>query len=430
MFAELFPMIIALFVLVILAYRKVNIIFLSVLSTLVLALLTRQPLLTSITGDFMTGAAGYVQRLFLIFLISVTFGKLMEVSGCASSIAKTVVNIFKEKFSIVGIVIACAVLVYGGVNALVVSFAMYPIALAVSQRINISRTLLPGAIAGGAFCFAATFPGAPSINNAVCAQVFGTDAMAAPVLSIVTSIFCGVLVCGYMFVAHKRSAKKGFGFQADEATLRQLEKNNELGDRIHPLVALIPCLAIILSLNIFKLNLIIAMAIGSVICTAIFYKRIIPQFISILDASSMNAAKSILFTAAVVGFGTAIQNSAGFQSLIALTEEVQMNPYLSFALITTTLCGFAGSGTGGMAISVNALGSYYLDMGLNPEVLHRLATQASVGLDTLPHNGAVNTLLSICGMSHKESYFHIFMTTVVCTMINLMLSVALCNIFY
>lgn len=51
--------------------------------------------------------------------------------------------------------------------------------------------------------------------------------------------------------------------------------------------------------------------------------------------------------------------------------------------------------------------------GISVELLHRVASMASGGFDTMPHNGAVITLLAICGLTHKESYADIGMVSLV-----------------
>ena len=67
--------------------------------------------------------------------------------------------------------------------------------------------------------------------------------------------------------------------------------------------------------------------------------------------------------------------------------------------------------------------------GISPELLHRVATIACGGLDSLPHNGAVITLLGICRLSHQESYLDIFMVSVVGPLIALALVLILGSTF-
>jgi len=96
-------------------------------------------------------------------------------------------------------------------------------------------------------------------------------------------------------------------------------------------------------------------------------------------------------------------------------------PLVSEAIAVNVMAGITGSASGGLGIALPALGSTYLALaaaaGLSPDVLHRVAALASGGLDTLPHNGAVITLLGICQLTHRESYADIFVVSVVVPLI-------------
>lgn len=431
MLLQILPMILALAFLMFFSFKKVNIIFLSIASALLLAVLSNQSPYAALTETYMSGAAGYVKSYFLLFFFSVIFGKLMELSGAASSIAAAVSKIFRRDYAILGIVIACAVLVYGGISGLVVAFAMYPIALAVCQQSDLPCNLIPGAIATGAFTFTtACLPGAPSVSNATCSTAFGTTAMAAPLLGILCGIFCLSLSSVYLIWEQRRARKQGRHFVVDAASMKILEKSNAAGEKVKPIAALIPPACVVIALNVFGVPIIASMALGCLVCIGLFFRTLVPQLISVLDTCATSSARSILFTATVVGFGSVVKESAGFQSLIAWTETLNMSPYISFALGTTLLAGFSGSSTGGLAISTAALGPRYLAMGLNPEALHRLATISAVGLDSLPHNGAVNTLLSISGLTHKDGYIPIFVTTVLTTILTMIFALIMIPILY
>ena len=89
------------------------------------------------------------------------------------------------------------------------------------------------------------------------------------------------------------------------------------------------------------------------------------------------------------------------------------------------IAGACGSGTGGLGIAVSTLGPIYLDMGINPGLIHRIACVSCCGLDSLPHNGAVVTLLKYTGISHKDGYIHIGVTTVIVPLLTLALMVFL-----
>lgn len=427
---QLLPLIVSLAILVYFALKDVNIVILSILSVCVLALLSGNSIHTVLNENFLPGMSGYIQNFFLLFLFSVVFGQLMQISGFAYSIANTVTNFFSRKFIILGVVFSCAILVFSGVSALVVVFVMYPIALSIFEKVDLPVELIPASIATGAFTFTTScFPGSPSISNATCSNAFGTDAMAAPLIGIICGLFSMVASSTYLLYVQKKARNSSRGFIPSENTKKVLEKKNE--EQNAPIyLALAPPLSIIISLNVFKVPIEYVMLVGSLVCLITASKKVVPKLKSIMKNSVTNASKSIISTAAVVGFGGAVQASDGFQSIIEWSETLNINPYLSLALVTTLLCGFSGSSTGGLAISTNATAQHYLSMGLAPQALHRIAVIAGNGLDSLPHNGAVNTLLVTCDVSYKDGYKHIFMTTVILDISTMFIAVLLANLLY
>ena len=123
-------------------------------------------------------------------------------------------------------------------------------------------------------------------------------------------------------------------------------------------------------------------------------------------------------TASEVGYGATIAGLGGFKAVTAAVLGIwPSNPLVAEAVSINLLAGITGSASGGLTIALEALGKIYLDRGVaagwSPDMLHRIAAMSCCGLDTLPHNGAVITLLLICGLTHRQSYADIFVTSVV-----------------
>jgi H+/gluconate symporter-like permease len=82
-----------------------------------------------------------------------------------------------------------------------------------------------------------------------------------------------------------------------------------------------------------------------------------------------------------------------------------------------------------LTIALEVLGRIYMNLaaqtGIDPGLMHRVAVIGSGTLDTLPHNGAVVTLLALCGCTHRESYFDIVIAGIVGPIIALCAVVAL-----
>lgn len=417
---------------VFLAFKKVNIVAISVLAAAILALLDGQELLTALTTTFMTSTANYVKNFLLLFSISALFGKFMEVTGAAASIAKFLAKLLGPRFAIVGVVLTGAILVYGGISSLVIAFTLYPIALALFQKADLPRRLLPGAIAAGCFTFAASaFPGTTQQMNIIPQPYLGTDSMAAPVLGIICGVIGLSLACIYMYWEGQRAHKNNEHFMADEAIMQAIEASSKEGENIHPLVAFIPMLVIIVLLIVLRVNALLAVFVGTVVCAVLTFKTLKNKDIGACIASAVqNAGNAVIFTGSIVGYGAVVGASAGYAVLSEMLTSLNAAPLVSFSLATTILAGAAGSGSGGLVIALEAMSQQYLAMGIPAEVLHRVGALAAIGLDSLPHNGAVIVLLGLCGMTHKDSYKQIFVTTVVITCAVFALAIVLATIMY
>ena len=153
------------------------------------------------------------------------------------------------------------------------------------------------------------------------------------------------------------------------------------------------------------------------------------------DILRIGATESLLpvfNTASAVGYGGTIAALPAFAVIKdAALNFVPSNPLVSEAAAISVLAGITGSASGGLSIALESLGETYFqraeELGVSPEVMHRVASMASGGLDSLPHNGAVITLLTICGLTHKQSYFDIGIVTVVIPLISLALVIGLAS---
>ena len=398
---------------------------------------------------FMNSAGTYVKNFFPIFLLGAVFGKVMEESGMARSIARWIVQRLGPARAIISIVLAASILTYGGVSLFVVGFAVYPFAASIFLEANFPRRLIPGAIALGAFgCTMTAIPGTPQIQNMIPTKYFNTDAFAAPVFGLVGSVI--IYTLGLLWLEYRKhkmiAAGEGYG-RLDTRT--DHSKKDDVED-VPPLVAFIPLLAVLV------LNFILTKVIGgwdqSIIQDPTFTKlalasKVIPvatwaliialvcgillaiilsakQFklrgnlMLALNAGTIGSLLAIMNTASEVGYGNIISSLPGFRSVRDFLMSVDPGtPLISEAIMVNLLAGITGSASGGMSIALETMGQRYLEWalqaGINPELLHRVAAMSSGGFDTMPHNGAVITLLAICGMTHKESYPDIGMVSLV-----------------
>ena len=174
-------------VLIFMAFRGWSVLILAPLAALIAAAFSSQPLLASWTQTFMRNAAEFIAQFFPLFFLGAMFGKLMENSGSVSSIANDMTKKLGTQRAILAVVLAGAIVTYGGVSLFVAFFVLAPWRSPVPPG-RVPRRLMPAAIALGTSTFTmSAMPGTPSIQNAIPMPFFGTTPFAAPGLGIIAS---------------------------------------------------------------------------------------------------------------------------------------------------------------------------------------------------------------------------------------------------
>ena len=421
------------------AYRGVSVLVISPIAAIIATLFNyfdsgSAYVLADYTILYMSGTAAFIQSFFPVFLLGAVFGKVMAVSGAAKAIAHSITRTLGADRGILSIVLSCAVLTYGGVSLFVVVFAVYPIAAAVFRENDIPKRLMPASIALGSFTFSMTaLPGTPAIQNVIPGMHFGTDVFAAPILGLIASAIMGVGGVLYLnYRAHSaKQLNEGYG-EEDETSISSDEQ--ELPS---PFSAFLPIILVIVlnyifskfvfsadaiayeylseapynsSISVQRGNwaVITSLFISFLISIALYWNLLKGKLKDALNDGANGSMGAILNTAVVIGFGSVIKYTAGFSAIKVGLIALPGNLLVSFATAVTSLAGVTGSASGGLSISMDMLANEYsaraASEGINLEVLHRVASVAAGGLDSLPHCGAVITLLLVCGLNHKKSY--------------------------
>ncbi|WP_409273804.1 GntP family permease [Neobacillus sp. SCS-31] len=461
---ELFSILLALGLLMFVAYRGFSVIlFAPICALLAVVLIDPSHVLPFFSGVFMEKMVGFIKSYFPVFLLGAIFGKVVEMSGIAESIAKTIVSWLGAKRAILTIVLLGAILTYSGVSLFVAVFAIYPFAAQMFRQANIPKRLIPGTIALGAFTFTMdALPGTPQIQNVIPAPFFKTDIYAAPTLGIIGAIFVFALGMLYLEWRRKKAAAAGegyFGFDTENAAAlehAEAEKNASVPNmsleqsRAKQLLAFVPLILVgvtnklfitlipkwypegfdfaKIGLNAFTVDVSAVMAIwavemalvvGIIASLAYDWNRVTINFKEGLNLSIAGALLATMNTGAEYGFGGVIAALPGFAKISDGISSTFTNPLVNGAVTTTTLAGITGSASGGMGIALSAMADKYnaaiAAANIPPEVMHRVVSMASGGMDTLPHNGAVITLLAVTGLTHKQSYRDIFAVTIIKT---------------
>lgn len=452
--------ILSLGLLMFLAYRGINVLVLAPVMALLAVLIGGDAhlLLPTYTQVFMKELGGYLLRFFPLFMLGAIFGKLMDDSGSAKSIAHWIVTKVGKEHAILAIVLSCGILTYGGVSLFVVAFAVYPIGAALFREIGMPKRFIPGAIALGSFTFTMTaFPGTPAIQNAIPAPFFGTNTFAAPGLGTIGGLIMMILGTLWLHTRAKRAmaAGEGYGQHTNEGLVTD---DATRGPSF--LVALLPILLVIglnalfvygvfpnmdasyladpkygatkLSAVAGLWSIIVALVIAILFIVVVHWNRW-RNVIESLNAGTMGSLLPIFNTASEVGYGNVIASLPAFLVVKNAVLGISENPLVSEAVAVNVLAGITGSASGGMSIALSTLGAKYLELataaGISPELLHRVAVMSSGCFDSLPHNGAVITLLGICRLTHRQSYFDIFMVSVVIPLSALVVVITLGTMF-
>ncbi|QSS99369.1 GntP family permease [Pontibacillus sp. ALD_SL1] len=411
--------IIGLILLMALAYLGWSIIWIAPLVSGIVALLSGMNILDAYTGTYMEGFVGFAKDYFPIFLFGAIFGKLMEDTGAAQSVAYKISSVIGKKRAILGMLLSAAILTYGGVSLFVVVFAVYPLAVAMFREANVSRKLIPSTFVLGAFTFTMTaIPGTPQIQNIIPINTFETDTMAAPILGIVAGLIMAVGGYAYLKFRQKQLDAKDDKFTEPEGDNQVKEINeDELPNWI---LSVIPLIAVVVTLNVFKeLSILVALLFG-IILIMLFNIKDYKDFIPAINGGASGSVMATINTSAAVGFGSVVTASPGFETVKELIFDIPLSPYFSEAFAVQLLAMITGSASGGMGIALEALGEEYYDIaveqGLSLEAFHRITSVAS-GASILPHNGALLTLFTVTGLTHKDSYKDVFVVGLLIPMI-------------
>ena len=443
----------SLILLMIAAYRGMSVIVMAPLLAMLAVFLTDPTAVpAAFSGLFMERVASFLKLYFPVFLLGALFGKLVEISGFSRAIVIAVIGFIGASRAIPAIMIVTALLTYGGVSVFVAVFAVYPFAAEMFRRADIPKRLVPATIGLGALTFTMdALPGTPQIQKIIPTSFFGTTAWAAPVLGLIGSA-C-IMAAGLTYLAWRRRSlmATGEGYGAPETLVNEPETVND-GARVHPLVALLPLIVVgvgnlLLTLAIprwltreevtlslpgmaepvaVKLAQVSALwavegalllGIGTILLFA--FRTVSRRFAEGSKAAVGGALLAGMNTAVEYGFGAVIAALPGFL-LVKEALRAIPNPLLNEAITVTSLAGITGSASGGLSIALAAMAEQFVAAGdaagIPREVLHRVASMASGGMDSLPHNGAVITLLAVTGLTHRQAYKDIFALTIIKTL--------------
>ena len=447
-----------------LAYRGHSVIAVAPVAAAVSMLFAGVPLLAGYTQIFMPALGGFIISYFPMFLTGAIFGKLMTISGFAESIASWVARVVGARYAIFITALLSALFTYGGINAWVVVFTVFPIAKSLFQQADIPKRLIPAAIAAGFLTFAlGTLPGSPQIHNTLPTSYLGTTTFSAPLLGLTAGTVMFGLSMLYLRWREKRIRAAGESFadltvmerrsmvpyaagesgESGEDTVRSSPDGGGAATAVEAerttllefLAGLFPLAAVIGANAVFTFfvipswdtdylgedlygNVEVGDVIGVWSVTAAMLVAILSVFalkpskaralVEELSEGAKNSVLPVFNTATEVGYGAVITSLAAFTIIRDGLFGMGGNAVFTSSASTAVISGVTGSASGGLAITLETFGEQFAqmaaDQGIDPAILHRAIATASTSFDSLPHNGAVITLLLVTGLTHRESY--------------------------
>jgi H+/gluconate symporter-like permease len=444
---QVIGIIVSLVLLIFIAYRGYSVIFFAPVFALMAATAQGLPIMPTYSELFMIKAVTYVKNFFPVFMLGAVFGKIMEENGMAKSIAHAIIEKLGPKHAVMATVLAASILTYGGVSMFVVVFAVYPFAAALYKEADIPKKLVPSAIFLGAFTFTMdSLPGSPQIQNIIPSNFLGTNAYSGPILGIFIAII--MFGTGMVWLTYRvnkaRERGEGYGIHTiNEPEIKNIKLPswqisllplivvlvvNFIGNKmvvwdpavLAPIAAMkLPLMAPGIKNVVATWSLIIAVVCGITCAAALGYKGMPKGLLGkAVNVGAIGSLLAIMNVASEVGYGNVIAALPGFKAIANAVIGMSFgdSPLTSMAVTINILCGITGSASGGVSIALDLFGKHWLDwaaaVNMSPDILHRVAAIASGGLDTGPHNGAIITLLAVCGLTHRQSYPDIFAITI------------------
>jgi H+/gluconate symporter-like permease len=303
---------------------------------------------------------------------------------------------------------------------------------------------MPAAIVLGTSTFTmSALPGTPSIQNAIPMPFFGTTPFAAPGLGVIAALIMLGFGLWWLSRAEQAARRRGEGFGAETSAQPDAATNDERlrvrataarefdpaeihrghrSDTVPPaLVAALP-LCVVVAVNLTMSLLVLPRLDSSFLAEERF------------GDTSITAVAGVWSVVVAVAAAILVVVVCNRRRLPALRQSVDAGGLLvSLAVATNVLAALTGSASGGLTIALDALGATYMkiaaETGLSPALMHRVAVIGSGTLDLLPHNGAVVSLLAICGVLHRQGYADIVMVGIVSAMIALVAVIVLGSAF-
>ncbi|MEH7414398.1 GntP family permease [Neobacillus drentensis] len=408
----------AIAVIIIAAMKGFNILIVAPIASIIVIVTNQMDFFSFIIGNkhsYMTGLAGFIIKFFAVFILGAILAKYVDVSGAAQSIAEKILEkTGKDKpFPIlVALFVITAILTYGGLSLFVVVFVLVPLAKPLFKQLNIAWNLIAIPFMLGLGTFTMTMlPATPSIQNVVPTAYLGTTLTAAPLLGIIGTVVAIAFGLWYMKSMLNKSIASGETFADFEVSDTTNELKKDVPSFFMSILPIVLLIVIIIVGSILKIPNIILIALTvSIIVSAFFFNKYIPSQKRVINEGASSSIMPVFLTSSTVAFGVVITLAPGFKYISEIILGIPGNPLISLSIASAAFGAITGSASGSLGIVLEAFAKNYLAMGINPEVIHRVAAIASSAFTVMPHSGVVLTFFALTGLNHKNGFKYQFIS--------------------
>lgn len=411
----------AIAILILFSIKGVNPAVASLIASIVVILTSGLPFWDSFITTYQGGLGNFFTTYFLMFCLASAYGEIMKCSGAAETIANFLFKIFGAKFAPVATLIVTWILAYGGINAFIVVFAVYPIAMPLFKKANISKNLMPAIFLYGSVVLLVCTPGVIAGLMYALSEGFGVTPLAAPKMGIAALIIAFIFGVVYLMFRAKQLKANEEGFEPSEADIAFLSSHE--GKDLPPLwSSILPLITVMITRVLFlKLSMgtmaasYASISIGIILLMVLQFKYLKGHAIEDFTRGFLASMNPLLLSAAIMGFAAIVNMSPSFQLFINFAEFLceRINPYISAIISINIFSGITGASMSGATIFAQTMAGTYMNYGINPDAMFRITSIASMGLDTLPHCPTFLAMVAVCGVTAKKSYGHVFWCTVV-----------------
>jgi len=427
---------------IILCYKNVHTGVAAIASALLISLGTTDGVIVSMFDTFIGGVGTFVINMFAVFTTAGLLGYLMQETGASFTIGRRFIKWLGVDRAPYILALTTSVLLIAGVGTYI--FVVVPLAAALMEAANLPRRIGLVACVGIAPAISFCLPIA-NVPNSLPTSFLGTSVFGAPVLSIATSLVGLALFLPYLHMLVKQARKLKLGYDGVRLGGMSEEGKEELSEKDLPgfgtsllsiisvFVVAIICSNLPQDYGISSTTAVaLAQLVGSVILIVCNWQKC-KEKIGITKIFSKGATDMwpfLVMAGCVMGFGLVIQQTACFQVIIDWVFGLQLNPYISAWISIAVVAGLCADGISAMMMWLPIFGQQYIAMGVDPQALHRLLVSTTQTFDSLPHSQSTATSLAAFGLSHKEAYKEVFVTTVIIPVVFSLFCCVMCMIFY